>query len=370
MSGKERAPPEPLFEASSPDTARAERSPGGDDPSGLVDYGPTPPPEAKRQRRVSFEQPSAPQGLLEEGEIVEYTHASRAAVRLRAKVHLAQEPKYQVAPAARLYLRNNRCENIASFVSQVCNDFSLHDRVLWSATRLLFRYIGALAQHRAGESPHGATGGMGDFVHPEGAEIPQYTPTREQTTAPLEDSRLVEVAALASVLISSKVSEKASPCTKELAESVEDPTCAKDVCSAEMSMLTALQWDVAAPTPRQITEELLVSLGVEPPAPDTPDAELPLEWRTLNFYCDVAIDVRELAFEPASYTAAAALLALWAHMYRIEDMAHPLHRHTTHSFERAVVCGCEVAPGPARLYAETLRALHEEIRYKSEAPVA
>ena len=135
-------------------------------------------------------------------------------------------------------------------------------------------------------------------------------------------------------------------------------------------MLAALQWDVAAPTPRQIAEQLLVSLGVEPPAADAPDAELPLEWRTLNFYCDVAIDVRELAFEPATYTAAAALLMLWEHMYRITDMAHPLHRYTTHTFERAVVCGCEVAPGPARTYAETLRALHEEIRYKSQAAAA
>ena len=189
-------------------------------------------------------------------------------------MHLRRSPSTRW-PSGRPYLRGNRCENIAAFVSQVCNDFSLHDRVLWSATRLLFRYIGALAQHRAGESPHGASGGMGDFVHPEGAEIPQYTPTREQTTAPLDDSRLVEVAALASVLIAAKVNEKEVR-TKELAESVEEATSAKDVCSAEMSMLAALQWDVAAPTPRQIAEQLLVSLGVEPPAADAPDAELPL----------------------------------------------------------------------------------------------
>ena len=83
----------------------------------------------------------------------------------------------------------------------------------------------------------------------------------------------------------------------------------------------------------------------------------------------MAIDARA-GTEPATYTAAAALLMLWEHMYRITDMAHPLHRYTTHTFERAVVCGCEVrldrrAPTP-----RPLRALHEEIRYKSQAAAA
>ena len=137
MSGKARAPSDPPFEASSPDTARAERSPGVDGQSSSVDYAPTPPPDAKRQRRVSFEQPSAPQVVLEEGEIVEPTRVSRAAVRLRTKVHLAQEPKYQVAPAARLYPRN-RCENIASFVSR-CATTSPCTIAAGSATRPLFR---------------------------------------------------------------------------------------------------------------------------------------------------------------------------------------------------------------------------------------
>ena len=366
MGGKAPAPSWRPFEASSPDTAPADSPDGADDGQAQ-----TPPPQPKR-RRVSFAEPSSGRctGLREseeEGEIVDqgalvhcYTVAERARTRMRTMVHLAQAGKYQVDRAARLYLRDDRTERLANFLIIVSEDFNLPDRVAWSAARLLQRYIGMLARHHAGESPHGASGCTGEFVGPTGAEIPQHTPTCARESGPLQDSRLVEVGALACLLIATKVGEKMVPAPKHLATCLEEPTREEEVKEAEMNVLSALAWDVAAPTPRQIAEQLLVALGVAPPNPELTTVQQSSEWRTLYFFCDVSMSVRELVFEPATYAAAAALLALWRWLPLLPS-EHPLRSCTVETYEAAVVQGCEVALSPARIYAETLSVVRDEL---------
>jgi hypothetical protein len=283
-----------------------------------------------------------------------------AANRVAVLVDRARNPAYSVHAAARSFLTARRTNQIAHFMFAIKDEFQLHDKVGWNAVRLLFRYIGRLAACRPGESPHGAWGNMADDLPIQAAELPQVTPTHDIVMHNIYDSRVVEVAGLACLMIAAKESEPATPSARDLGECVQNTVDPKDILASERSILTGLGWEVSPVTPRQIAEQFLVSLGVDPPDPLAASNRMAPPWSAVYYALDMAAFIRELVFESAEMAAAAALaLAPVAPGGDVRCMRGMCYDE----YMDRVVAACKVPMGPVVIHSESLKAAADEAEY-------
>lgn len=326
------------------------------------------PPPAKKRRNGSNPRPPpyANSGVGRALPLQPPTSSERerlAANRVAVLVDRARNPAHSVQAAARSFLTARRANQIAQFMFAVKDDFPLHDKVGWNAVRLLFRYIGKLAACRPGEAPHGAWGNMADDLPIRAEELPQVTPTHEIVMHNIYDSRVVEVAALACLMIAAKESETAVPSARDLGKCVQNTVDPKDIIASERSILAGLQWEVSPATPRQIAEQFLLSLGVDPPEPLAESRHMAQPWSAVYFALDLSVFIRELIFESAEMTAAAALALAPVAQAGGKGGVGWMRGMCYDEYVDRVAAACKVPMGPVLVHSESLKAAADEVEY-------
>lgn len=317
----------------------------GEVPSDLSVWSKTPTPTTKRQKRLrsgttkTGVRYTACTGEEEADEpcIADPEHGGIESVLSHQAVHAlvgrSCAAKFQVDKAAVDVLTNDWVERIGDMIMKVCDEFGLNAAAWWTAARVFYRYLAKRVRDSQWE----------------------FADRRAKTLH-------MEACVLACVLIAAKLEDCKVPCAAELGEATTEKRSRKEIREHEVTVLSTLQWDLQGPTPRQIGEQWLVSRGVGPPVRDKPLTAQTVLWRTFYFYCDIAISVRELVFEPASCTAAAALLACVA---EAPDLAreHALQRYTADQYIADVTRDLKVARWTAENYGATLRAVRDELAH-------
>lgn len=215
---------------------------------------------------------------------------------------------YQVDAAARPYLTSERVAALAGAVATFAVDFKLPDRMHWPAARLLFRYIGRLERREAGQAFGSLLGG--EYRGPDrDYEVLEYPDAFTKTYT----HRQALLAAAACVSIAAKFWELQVPDLRQLRECIEPKVEVSELCAAETSVLTALQWDVASPTPHQLVECFLRERGEAVPPDTLAFEEMTNLWAIAYWACDATAYIRELVFEPVRMHAATSLEYLRRH---------------------------------------------------------
>jgi hypothetical protein len=226
-----------------------------------------------------------------------------AVQQLKAVVGRSSQPCYNVDAAARPYLTHLRIDAICCMIAHVTKQFALPDRMAWVAARLLFRYIGRL-ERRGPDEPAGALHGGAD--RSASAEVLEHP----CPTQPYALDRQVQVAALACVDLAAKLGEVKHPDCTQLCEEVAPAPTVAELAGMQTSIVIALEWGLASPTPHQMVECFLHAHGFEVPCETVPFEKLPHEWKHVYWACDATAYCREFVFEPVRLHAAASLEAL------------------------------------------------------------
>ena len=178
------------------------------------------------------------------------------------------------------------------------------ERVVWPASRFLFRYIGRLERRKADESPGSLVGGADRS--PE-AQVLDACPT-----VPYTLDRQVQIAAMACLSLACKFAEVTSPDLKELCTLVDSPAPpVAELLGVEMSVVVALEWNLNSPTPHQLVECFLAGLGFAVPPDSVAFEAYERIWQLAYWACDASSYLRNMAFEPVRMVAAAALGYAW-----------------------------------------------------------
>ena len=112
-----------------------------------------------------------------------------------------------------------------------------------------------------------------------------------------------------------------------------------------------------------------MSLGVDPPEPLAESSRMAPPWSAVYYALDMAAFIRELVFESAEMTAAAALalapVAQGGDVGWMRGMCYD-------EYMDRVVAACKVPMGPVLIHSESLKAAADEAEYMAAntTPVA